>query len=300
MASLVHDHARWGTGDQIGAANHLSPEVTLAALGEVREGRVLGLSQPISHQIPHMAPFQSAFVMTNAGTPRNRMRARAKMGATNEIGSIIERIGMTTHVGTHMDALGHITIGDRMYGGYSADETLDDLGLANLGIEHCPPIVTREVLLDVSRLDGGDHLASGRPVTADDLARVADDAGVMPQKGDVVFINTGWGKFYMTDNARYIDGEPGIDVGAAKWLTDKNIVAIGADNMAVEVMPHPQHPELVLPVHQHCLVEHGVYLIENMRFDAIVAAGRPTFCLMAAPVPFCGASGAPVSPVAIV
>lgn len=77
MTSLVHDHSRWGVGDQVGAANHLSPEVTLAALGEVKEGRVLGMSQLISHESPHMNPLQSAFVMTNAGTPDKAMRRRA-------------------------------------------------------------------------------------------------------------------------------------------------------------------------------------------------------------------------------
>ena len=57
--------------------------------------------------------------------------------------------------------------------------------------------------------------------------------------GDIALIRTGWGRYFGTDNARYLEGEPGLDVPAAKWLINQGIVAIGADNMAVEVLPNP-------------------------------------------------------------
>ena len=97
------------------------------------------------------------------------------MGATNDAGSYLERTEMTTHDGTHIDALGHFAKGDKLYGGYSATETVDDFGLTNLGIEHMPPMVTRGILLDVSRLDGGDYLESCRAVTVADLEKAGPD-----------------------------------------------------------------------------------------------------------------------------
>ena len=45
---------------------------------------------------------------------------------------------MTTHVGTHTDALGHFTKGDVLYIGRKASDTIDDFGLAALGVEHIP------------------------------------------------------------------------------------------------------------------------------------------------------------------
>ena len=39
MTNCVHDHSRWGNGDQIGAAGHfLTPEKTLSALKKVKQG----------------------------------------------------------------------------------------------------------------------------------------------------------------------------------------------------------------------------------------------------------------------
>ena len=46
------------------------------------------------------------------------------------------------------------------------------------------------------------------------------------------------------------------------------MVAIGCDNMAVEVLPNPNHG-ISMPVHQHALAEAGVYLIENLALDEL-------------------------------
>ena len=72
---------------------------------------------------------------------------------------------MTTHVGTHIDSLGHFSIGEHLYGGHTIEDSVGDWGLLNLGIENVPPIISRGICLDVSRLDGGDHLEAGRAVT---------------------------------------------------------------------------------------------------------------------------------------
>ena len=83
------------------------------------------------------------------------------------------------HVGTHIDALGHFSIGDRLYNGLDAAEMVTDWGLDRLGIEHAPPMITRGVLLDVAGLDGGQFLNPGRAVSPDELQRAADSAGVV-------------------------------------------------------------------------------------------------------------------------
>ena len=101
------------------------------------------------------------------------------------------------------------------------------------------------------------------------------------EPGDIALIRTGWGRYFGTDNARYLEGEPGIDVPAAKWLIDQGIVAIGADNMAVEVLPNPGKG-LMMPVHQFALAECGVYLIENLALEELAAAriyAAASFCL---------------------
>jgi len=155
------------------------------------------------------------------------------------------------------------------------------------------------VLLDVAGLDGGPHLGAGRVVTPDELQRAEAAAGTSIEAGDIALIRTGWSRYFDIDNARCLEGEPGIDVPAARWLTGRGVVAIGADNMAVEVMPNPDRG-LELPVHQHTLVEAGVYLIENLILDELARDGVKSFCFILLATKFRGATGCPVRPIAMV
>ena len=154
--------------------------------------------------------------------------------------------------------------------------------------------------MDVSKLDGGDYLKAGRAVTRNDLEQALETADIRLQSGDVFCINTGWGRFFMNDNERYVGGEPGIEIGAAKWLTSQDVVAICCDNMAVEVLPGTEHPKVSMPVHQHALVEAGVYLVENLMMDELVRDAVTTFCFILLPTKYKGATGCPVRPVAVV
>lgn len=297
MTACQHDHSDWMSRAQ-GAGRLLTPAVTLAALSLVREGRVLDLSPEIGPDSPRIPPNQTPYVMSISARSASTLKARRALGVENECGSNLERVGMTMHVGAHIDALGHFTIGDRMFGGRSAEEVVGDRGLTDLGAEQIPPIVTRGLVLDVSGLDGGEFLDSGRPVTEADLKAACDRAGVAPRAGDAILLRTGWGRFYMADNARYVAGEPGLDLAAARWLTGQGVVAIGADTMAVEVLPGTGHPRILMPVHQHCLVEAGVHLIENLALDAV--AGIAEVCFVAASPKFAGATGAPLRPLALI
>ena len=71
MTNCIHDHARWGTGDQLGAANLLTPENTLAALSSVAEGQTNDLSQLIEMGAPRIQPVQSPYVIHSGATAAN-------------------------------------------------------------------------------------------------------------------------------------------------------------------------------------------------------------------------------------
>jgi len=304
MNDLLHDHARlghsrWGAADQLGAGNLLTRERRLAALRSIATGQAYDLSHEISSAAPFMAPNQTPFLMSIWASWRDSIKRRRKIGATNDAGSNVERAEMTMHVGTHIDALGHFSIGDHLYNGLKAADVVTDWGLDQLGIEHIPPIIGRGVLLDVSGFDGGAYLNPGRVVTPDDLARAADNAGLAVEPGDIVLIRTGWGRFFGVDNARYLEGEAGIDVPAARWLTSRDVVAIGCDNMAVEVLPNPDHG-VMMPVHQHVLAEAGVHLIENLVLDELARDRVASFCFILLATKFKGATGCPVRPIALV
>ena len=80
----------------------------------------------------------------------------------------------------------------------------------------------------------------------------------------------------------------------------KSTVSYYSNHPGYRTLPGTNHPEVMMPVHQHCLAEAGVYLIENMVMDGVLAAGKSSFCFMLAPVKFKGATGCPVRPVAVV
>lgn len=299
MTGCMHDHSRWGAADQIGAANLLTPEKRLAALRSVTQGRIIDVSHEIAMNAPYMMPNQTPYLMSLWTNWRDSMRRRRALGATNEVGVNIERMEMTAHVGTHIDALGHFSIGDRLYNNNDANEVVTDWGLNRLGIEHAPPMVTRGILLDVAGIDGGDQLAAGRAVTPEELQQAAAAAKVAIEPGDIVLIRTGWGKLFGIDNPSYVAGEPGIDVPAARWLTDQGVVAVGCDNMAVEVLPNP-NKALSMPVHQHLLAEAGVYIIENLALEELAAAKLYSFCFILLATKYKDATGCPVRPIAMV
>lgn len=299
MSGLIHDHSKWGPTDQLGAGNQLTVEKRLAALASVKSGRVYDVSHEIHMGAPFMAPNQTPFLMSIWASWKDSIKRRRGMGMTNDAGTNLERIEMTTHVGTHIDALGHFSSGDRLYNGFCAPDVVTDWGLTKLGIENAPPIITRGLIFDVAGFDGGQHLNPGRVVTPDDLDRAARAGGFKVEPGDVALIRTGWGRYFAVDNAKYLTGEPGIDVPGAKWLIDQGIAAIGTDNMAVEVLPNPDHTQ-GLPVHQYALSQCGVYLIENLQLEELARDGISTACFILLATKFKGATGSPVRPVAMV
>ncbi|HQT80051.1 MAG TPA: cyclase family protein [Rhodopila sp.] len=299
MLSFNHNHAQWGAADQVGAGNLLTAEKRLAALAMVRTGQVFDVSHDIYMGAPFMPPNQTPYLMSIFGSWRHTIARRRKAGATNDAGTNLERIEMTAHVGTHIDALGHFSKGDMLYNNNAAADVVTDWGLEKLGIEHAPPMITRGLLFDVAGSHGGLHMQPGQTVTPDHLKRAADTAGFSVEAGDIALIRTGWGRYFGRDNARYVEGEPGLDVPAAKWLIDQGIVAIGADNMAVEVLPNPAKG-MMMPVHQFALAESGVYLIENLALEELAACHVYAGCFILLATKLRGATGAPVRPILMV
>ena len=60
-----------------------------------------------------------------------------------------------------------------------------------------------------------------------------------------------------------------------------------------------EDPEVLYPVHQLLLVQHGIYNLENLDLSELVANGIYEFAFMFAPVKFKGATGSPGNPIAI-
>ena len=68
MTNCIHTHTRWGNGDQLGAANLLTPKTTLGAIGIVQKGKTYDLSQVIQMGAPRIHPVQSPYVIHSGAT----------------------------------------------------------------------------------------------------------------------------------------------------------------------------------------------------------------------------------------
>ncbi len=195
-------------------------------------------------------PNQTPFLQSIWASWRDPIKQRRAAGATNDAGSNVERVEMTMHVGTHIDALGHFGIGGKLYNGLNAADVVSDWGLESLGIEHMLPMISRGVLLDVAGLDGGAFLNPGRVVGTGRRARSRRRAQVASRSRQHRADPHRLGTLLWRRQRAVSAGGAWIDVPAARWLTQRDVVAIGCDNMAVEVLPNPDRG-IAMPVHQH-------------------------------------------------
>lgn len=284
--------------DEIGAAKFLTPEITKQALALVKMGKIYPLGQILEAGIPQL-PHHPPFVRIPTSTPYQSQQRWRERGAKNEPGPAAERLEINTHTGTHIDAIGHWSNYNRTYGGLDARENFTEKGLAHFGVEHLPPIVTRGILLDIAGLKEVEMLEGGTVITPHDLQTFLHRNGLGLRRGDVALIRTGWSKLWARRDPGYCSSEPGPGHEASVWLADQDIVALGADTMAVDVDP-PENPAYPRIGHQILLVERGVHLIENMNLEELARDRVYEFLFILLAPKLKGGSAFPVQPVAIV
>jgi kynurenine formamidase len=204
------------------------------------------------------------------------------------------------HTGTHIDALCHQAADLVLHGGIEVSATVQgSRGFTQHSIEHVPPIVAPGVLLDMAAYQGVEALPEGYAVSAAELQACCERQGVAIQPGDVVLVYTGNERAW-DDEACYLRG-PGMAGDASRWLAKQGVVAVGADNMAWDVLGL-QDSELgcTLPGHVIFLVQHGIYIIENLRLSELAASHAYRFTFICTPLKFVGATGSPVRPIAVI
>jgi len=273
----------FGADDQLGMLNHIDEAKRLAALSSVRDGRVYDLGRVLDEHVP-VFPGR-AFHQTLVTTAHH-----ANMGGVgeNEVNWITEVISGTTQLGTHLDALSHLQIGDRGYNGHRVTDIATPAGVTRLGVETVPQIVTRGFLVDVSALE----LGPGGVIELDDVGDLD------PEPGDAVLFHTGWGSRWHDPEA-YLAGEPGPGLELAAWLAARGVALTGCDTWSYGPAP-AEDPARPFDVPQTLNVRHGVFVVENLDTSALAADGIREFALVLTHAKLRGATGAWVSPIALV
>lgn len=254
---------------------------------------IIDLAQPLHRGMP-VSPNHPAFQL--ALMRRHGDVVRSDGGsAANEI------IVTGGHVGTHIDALAHVSQDGLLHGGVVPDSIQSNLGFSELGIETVEPIVCRGVILDIAALHGVDVLDGGYEVSVEDLEESSSRQNVDVMAGDAVMIRTGWSRHWANPDTFVgaTTGTPGPGEAAARWLSEHRIRLAGAETIAFELIA-PAHGHAVLPAHRILLVEGGIHIIEVMDLSGLAEAGVKEFVFVASPLKLVGATGSPIRPFALI
>jgi kynurenine formamidase len=281
----------FGPDDQVGATNRITPAVTKAAAAEIQTGAVVPMANNLIDGVPLFGTRFTKTVLTAVA-----LVPGAEYGK-NKLTYMEDTYLSQSHVGTHIDGMGHIGIMDCYYNQTPMGKFVTQNGLKKLGLENLKSFATRGVIIDMVKVfqDAGKLktnpacrtpcLDGGSVIMPEDIQAGLKMYNVTLREGDAVFLHTGWGDLFNqfpAQNANYNKAEPGLGKAAAQWLADQKVVLVGTDTWAVEVIPSEDANE-AFPVHALLLTDNGIHIVENVRTDAIAAEAasskRATFFL---------------------
>ena len=284
--------SKWGADDTLGAINTLSPEKVIQAARLVKTGKTYRLGVVTGPNTPAYPPrsFSLTVLQLNDGTG-------TPLG-TNKATGNDDLMFMWMGIGSQIDGLGHMGLDHVYYNGNRAQDFVQNTGLTKLSVDKLPPIVTRGVLLDMTDHFGTDMLEAGIAFNSKEIKAQARKQGVTIGKGDVVLFHTGWLNLVGVDNERFMAGQPGLGVDGAEYLASLDVVAIGSDGWALEVLPG-EDPALAFPVHPILLAKHGIYILEVMDTRELAKGKVSEFLFVLGQPRFEGSVQAVINPVAI-
>lgn len=310
LVGQVSNWGRWGADDQRGTTNLIGPEDIAAAREEIRTGQVVSLAIPLGPSGPQTGAFNRFnpihLMIRDGSDAMSGAYLKYSGGVDREMRGTDDIVIMPLQAGTHWDGFAHIIHRDVVYNGVPA-AAISSAGADRNGIEHLrASLVGRGVLLDIARYRGVDWLEPREVVTCADLDGAAEMAEVEIRKGDIVLVRTGHDEATMSGDTPwqgYVEGPaPGLSFRTAKWFFDREVAAVGIDTFACEVMPN-ELEAVMRPFHLLAIVHMGLVIGEVFSLGelarAAAADGRYSFFLSAAPLPFVGAVGSPVNPIAI-
>jgi kynurenine formamidase len=295
IARRVSNWGRFGADDEIGTLNFITPEVVKKAAACVRRGQVFSLGLPFDKDGPQLGD----------GARTNPVHTMTAIGGTyGPFHFNDDSVAMPLQCATQWDSLAHVYYDGKLYNGHPV-ESVTAAGAARNSIDKAGRgILSRGVLLDVARARGVDRLKAGDVVTPKDLEAAERAAGVRAEPGDVLLVRTGHITVFTVDRDRtgYMKVEPGLGIDSVEWLHAREIAALAADTMAVEVIPF-EDPALPLPVHMLCIRDLGLTLGEMFDLEELAAdCARDRvyeFLFSAPPLKVTGGVGSPLNPLAV-
>jgi kynurenine formamidase len=296
MYEALKNWGRWGNDDERGALNHLTAEHRIAAAQLVRDGDSLSLARNLSTAPSPENPFPAHHHMLASGDARDANGIPGYEAARDYVGSDVHGLGVT-----HVDALSHMFVRGRMYGGRPASEVRSDGARANTIMSMADGVVGRGVLLDIPRLRGVDFIENADVIRRAELEAAEEAAGIRVGTGDILLVS--WGRDARRDarNGAF-DGMAGMHPDCLPFLHEREVAVLGSDGIS-DPMPGVGIVNWPFPVHQIGITAIGLHLIDNMALGDLAArcaaAGRWEFLFSMAPLRIERGTGCPINPVAV-
>ena len=284
MFERCSNAGRWGADDELGTLNYITPEKRIAAARLVRTGEVVSAARDLSTSQSKVDPRPlQHMIMYNGGGA----------GISDWFG--IAPHGMTV---THMDALCHFSLDDRLYNNRKRSETVTASG-ASWGSIYAmrQGIFTRGVLLDVAAARDVSWYESDEYVTAADFEAAEKRQGIRVGSGDAIFVRTGMERMEQEKGLQDVYPRAGLHAECVEWMHDRQVAVYGGD--CIEKLPYPSE-RFTSAFHMIALVAMGMPILDWPSVTDLAAAcnrlERWEFLLTTAPWRVPGGTSSPLNP----
>ena len=140
--------------------------------------QIIDLAQPLYAGMP-ISPNHPEFRLVYIRRHGDSIRSDGGSAAN-------EMIVTGGHVGTHVDALAHVSQEGMLHGNVSVADCFQGGKFISHGIDQMSPVVTRGLMLDIATLKGVDVLPGGYAITVEDIEEECERIGKVPKAGDAV------------------------------------------------------------------------------------------------------------------
>ncbi len=253
--------SKWGSNDEIGAANYITPQSVLAATRLVKMGQTHPLGIVVEPGMPAFPPRSVSLQIVSPGQQNGRDLTK-DFGWPAVYNDDLAQLWFG--VGPQLDGLGHLGEKNLYYNCNHAFDFVTLTGLTKLGTDKVPPMVARGVLIDMAKHFKVASMAPGQAITPADIDAAMKAQGVQIRQGDVVLFHTGYTDAKLkSDPKTWVSTQPGLTNAAAVHLAKMNPMAVGADTWGLEAVP-PAPGDRLFYGHVTFLKEHGIYILETM------------------------------------
>ena len=291
----ISNWGRWGSDDEKGTLNFLTPEIVARSSKLVRTGKSVSMARPID----------TVASIDNGGPAIHLMTRGYDIPFRNEdVQFVADYLGCACHgfAHSHFDALCHVAYKGKMYNGRPVS-LVNSQGAKTMDItQYSHGIVGRGVLLDMPRLRGVKWLEPGEAVTSEDLLAAEEAEGVKLAEGDIF-------AFYVGHYRRRVElgpwnveeGTAGLHPTAMKLLHERKIAAFFPD-VDGEVRPSPVD-SVSHPIHALQIASMGLACADSLQLEELAKEcekqGRWEFMTVVSTLRLLGGTGCLVNPIGI-